>query len=134
MRCRCRSRDNDAGLIGKAALKKRYTARKQLDKGRGNRGIFLKILICIIGFLIVWDVAGPYGLWARYRLIRQYRRLYAANQEAARRNARFASNIERFRSDPEYQERMVRARLGWIKDGEILFRFVDSVARTEGDK
>ena len=134
MKCRCRLRGTDAGLIGKSALKKRYTVRKQLDKGSGEGGIFLKILICIIGFLIVWDVAGPYGLWTKYRMTQQYRRLYAANQEAARRNALLASKIEKLWSDPEYQAKMVRTHLGWVKDNEILFRFVDTTSRKEKDK
>ncbi len=87
--------------------------------------IILKILIAVISCLLLWDVAGPFGLWTRSRLLKQREELYTANMQLAMHNARLEKEIKRLQTDRQYQARMVRKRLGWVRDNEILFRFLN---------
>ncbi len=86
--------------------------------------IVLKILIAVISCLILWDIAGPLGLWARNRLLKERQALYAANMQIAMRNTRLEEEIKRLKTDHQFQARMVRSRLGWVRDNEILFKFI----------
>ncbi len=77
-------------------------------------------------FLLLWDVAGPYGAWKYHRLVKERDHAIAANIEKAKENQRLADDLERLSKDRAFQEEMVRRRLGWVKKGEILYRFIPS--------
>lgn len=101
------------------------TARRTgIHASRQQNTLVLKILIAVISCLILWDIAGPYGLWARNRMLKKREALYASNMQMAIKNTQLEEEIRRIQTDHQYQALMVRSKLGWVRDNEILFRFV----------
>lgn len=99
---------------------------RQKTTGSSSRNVpILKILIVIISCLILWDVAGPFGLWAKHRMEKQQQELYTFNMQLAMENVEIEKNIKNLKENREYQARIIRKRLGWVKDNEILFRFMN---------
>ena len=97
-------------------------------KGRGAQGRpgggLKGFLFGAMLLLLVWDVAGPLGAWKYHRQCRRRDQLIAANIERAKENSALAKELRRLRSDRAYQERVVRRELGWIGEGELLYRFI----------
>ncbi|MDL1961179.1 MAG: septum formation initiator family protein, partial [Deltaproteobacteria bacterium] len=87
----------------------------------GSAGSHLWLIAGIIlGLVLLWDVAGPFGLWKLYRMKREHKQLYLSNLELTKKNTALEEQIKRLKDDPEYQEYMVRRELGWVRDNEIL--------------
>jgi cell division protein FtsB len=78
----------------------------------------------IIGLILLWDVAGPFGLWKLHRMKREHERLYLSNLELAKKNTALGEQIKRLKDDPGYQKYTVRRELGWVRDNEILYKFL----------
>ncbi|NDY42563.1 septum formation initiator family protein [Dissulfurirhabdus thermomarina] len=70
-----------------------------------------------------WDVAGPFGLWKLRHLAHSRHWLQARVAALRQERDSLRGEISRLEGDAGYQERAVRRILGWVKDGEILFRF-----------
>jgi len=104
-------------------LKKQYRTKKNGGATPRNT-IVLKILIAVISVLLLWDVAGPFGLWTRSRMLKQREEIYTSNMQLALRNARLEEDIKRLQTDRQYQAKMIRKELGWVRNNEILFRFM----------
>lgn len=74
--------------------------------------------------MMLWDVAGPYGIWKLHRLKVRRQELYQKNVELVKLNTKLRNNLARLEHDRQYQEEVVRKELGWVRDGEILYQFV----------
>ncbi len=81
-------------------------------------------VVCLF-LLLLWDVAGPYGIWKLHRM-KEYRKvLYARVIEADKENALLKKRIQDFQKDKHLQEQVVRQKLGWIRKNEVVYRFVE---------
>ena len=79
----------------------------------------------MIFFLAVWVIAGPYGLWKYHNMKKKRETTYLTNIEQAKINKALEERIRRMREDPAYQEQVVRRELGWVRDGELLYQFIN---------
>lgn len=93
-------------------------------RDNGVRPRFWLIAGLILGLLLLWDVVGPFGLWKLHRMKEERKRLYFSNLEISKKNTILEKQINRIKDDPEYQEQIVRRELGWVRDNEILYRFI----------
>ena len=92
----------------------------------GIAGSHLWLIVSIIlGLVFLWDVVGPFGLWKLHRMKKERERIYLSSMELAKKNTALEEQIKRFKDDPEYQEYMVRRELGWVRDNEILYKFLN---------
>jgi cell division protein FtsB len=96
-----------------------------LRSGEISRSRLWLITGIIFGLVFLWDVVGPFGLWKLHRMKKERERIYLSNLELAKKNTALEEQIKRFKDDPEYQEYVVRRELGWVRDNEILYKFLD---------
>ena len=80
-------------------------------------------MLLLIVLLFLWNVAGPYGFVRFYLLNKERKGLQAATMCQAERNSHLKKELEKLKTDPAVQERYVRSKLYWVRDGEILYRF-----------
>lgn len=86
----------------------------------------LCLIACIIlGLVFLWDMVGPFGLWKLHRMKQEHKRIYLSVLEINKKNAALEEQIKRLEDDPEYQEYVVRRELGWVRDNEILYNFLN---------
>ena len=102
-----------------------YTPRPK-RRGDEHRSRLMPLLVFLFCLLLFWDVAGPLGVWKYHRLCQRRDAMIAENIRKAKENSALAKEIARLKSDRSYQERVVRQKLGWIKEGELLYRFIPS--------
>ncbi|GIW40732.1 MAG: hypothetical protein KatS3mg076_1309 [Candidatus Binatia bacterium] len=92
------------------------------ERWRRHRWVFLWL-----AFFLAAATLGLHGLSdtvsRRAALLRDVRFLRGRVVELQERNERLRSHLRRLRSDRRYLERVIRERLGWVKPGEILYRF-----------
>lgn len=100
------------------------TRSHQVRPEKGPRSRFWLIAGIVLGSLLFWDIVGPYGLWKLHRMKTYQKQLYLANVEGVKTNAGLEEQIRRLESDRQFQERVVRRELGWVRDGEILYEFL----------
>jgi cell division protein FtsB len=79
----------------------------------------------IFGLVFLWDMVGPFGLWKLHRMKKEHKRVYLSVLEINTKNAALEEQIKRLKDDPEYQEYVVRRELGWVRDNEILYKFLN---------
>ena len=103
-----------------------YRARYRSTRNRrSNNKLFTIFFFVCLFLLILWDVAGPYGIWKLHKLRDQRKVLYAQVVKADKENTLLRKKITDFQKDRDLQEQIVRQRLGWIKKNEVLYKFVD---------
>jgi cell division protein FtsB len=91
----------------------------------GGAGSHLWLIAGIIlGLVLLWDMVGPFGLWKLHRMKKERERLYLSSLELTKKNTALEEQIKRLKDDPEYQEYVVRRELGWVRDNEILYKFL----------
>ena len=106
-------------------------ARTRKASGRAGKragwsgGRHLPLLLCLLCLLGLWTAAGPFGLWKYGRLKSIYKSTYYENLQAAKSNRELEEQIRRLQSDSDFQEMVVRHDLGWVRDNEILYVFMD---------
>ncbi len=92
---------------------------------RSNNKLFTIFFLVCLFLLILWDVAGPYGVWKLHKIRDQRKALYAQVVQADKENTILRKRLEAFQKDKNLQEQIVRQRLGWVKKNEVLYKFVD---------
>lgn len=98
-----------------------YSQTDQEDK-KGNKLFWFIMAPALIG-IFAWITASPYGLWKLYKMRMHRDALYQANVATLKKNAELEENIKRIKTDPAFQEKIVRKELGWVKPNEILYVF-----------
>ncbi len=96
----------------------------QERRKRPARAVNIAILLVLLSLLGLW-LAGPFGYWKLHMLKAERKNLYMSNMRLAEENTQLRTQIRALSSDPSYQEQIVRKELGWVKDGELLYRFMD---------
>ena len=103
----------------------RKYSRKAHLKNDGIAGSHLWLIVGIIlGLVFLWDVVGPFGLWKLHRMKKERKRIYLSSLELTKKNTALEEQIKRLKDDSEYQEYVVRRELGWVRDNEILYKFL----------
>jgi cell division protein FtsB len=96
-----------------------------LSAGARLRGLNL-ILSLVLGALVfnaVWAPMGPTDLL----LLRRHRaNLTAQRDRLAADNGRLEGEIVRLKSDDSYLQSLIRQQLGYIRTGELVYRFPSS--------
>ena len=105
--------------------KKAYPTRRALRTKKRQRQISFidKALICVCVILLFWLTLGPFGLWRLYRLNDLTQQLHIEAQAILEKNRQLKQEIRRLKVDKTFQEKVVRQKLGWIRDNELLYIF-----------
>ncbi len=113
-------------------MRSSYTNRNRRLKKRGKTsGQIWGLFIAIFAFLLViWTVAGPFGMWKLHKLKQHRKLLYAKVIDLSKDNTRLKEQIQAFGSDRKLQEEMVRKKLGWIRKNELLYKFIGQSSRS----
>ena len=81
------------------------------------------VLNAALFYRMVWS---PYGLLVYHQLRREHLQLEAQVRELDKQNLALSHEIRLLRSDDSYLEKMIRRRLHYVKDSEILYVFHDA--------
>ena len=84
----------------------------------------LRALGLVLFILSLWTLGGPFGLWKYHRMREDYARTYRRLAALETENRRLEEQIRRLETDPRFQEEAVRRGLGWVRDRELVFRFL----------
>jgi len=104
----------------------RYSRKPFVNHDPGGKGIksrFWLFVGIVLLVLFLWDVAGPYGLWKLHRIRNEREQLYMANMEITKDNAVLKKYLDEILKDPRLQEKILRYGLGWVRDGDIIYKF-----------
>jgi len=85
--------------------------------------VALGVLNVVLFSRMVWS---PYGILVYHQLRQEHAQLEAQVQELDRHNLALSREIRLLRSDDSYVEKMIRQRLHYVKDNEILYLFNDA--------
>ncbi|MCM0755809.1 septum formation initiator family protein [Desulfovibrio aminophilus] len=91
---------------------------------------FLILLNLFLFFRLIWS---DQGLFAYMTLRNRYEQLQAQIDEADRKNLDLSQDIRRLKSDRSYQEKVIRERLKYVKDNEILYLLPGESDKPLGD-
>jgi len=101
----------------------RYNARRARTRRpawqRQGKILYLTVII----FLFFYTTIGPYGFWRLHKMKSYRQELYNKTKEATILNTELRNKLVAIKSDKTFQEKLVRSKLGWIRDGEILYKF-----------
>jgi len=101
------------------------------------RRILLGILIfvnVILLFRLVWT---EHGIFAYMNMRKRSEKLQNQLQEVDARSLELSKEIRRLKNDRGYQETVIRERLNYVKENEVLYIFsgkVDVPQGAEGDE
>ena len=93
-------------------------------KNRELRGLFWFIILPVLFFLVIWSVVGPFGIWKLETIKTKRDQLQTENENKTKINAEMEQDINRFKTDRNYQEQTVRKELGYVREGEIVYEFI----------
>ena len=83
----------------------------------------LGVLNVALFYRMVWS---PYGLLVYQKLRQEHVQLEKQVQELDKQNLALSHEIRLLRSDDSYVEKMIRRRLHYVKDNEVLYVFHDA--------
>ena len=86
--------------------------------------LFWKIWAAAVVVMLFWVVAGPYGFWKLHHLEKERQGVYYEYIRVLKENETLKQYAASFQEDPSFQERVVRRELGWVRDNELLYKFV----------
>jgi len=90
---------------------------------RSGLSLLDKIVLGLLVFLFAWLTLGPFGLWRLHRLRLERDRLIALEIDSVKKNQMLKKRIRLLKEDKDVQERLVRSKLGWVRNNEILYVF-----------
>ena len=83
----------------------------------------LGVLNIALFYRMIWS---PYGLLVYHKLRQEHVQLETKVQELDKHNLALSHEIRLLRSDDSYVEKMIRQRLHYVKDNEILYLINDA--------
>jgi len=81
------------------------------------------VLYLLLGISTVFGQRGFFHLW---KLRQEQRALEAEAFTLSRENEDLRNRIARLQTDDEFFEKIVREELGFVRNGELVYRFRDS--------
>ncbi len=92
--------------------------------------VALGILNVVLFYRMIW---GEGGVIAFNQLRNQYAVLVEELTELDANNMRLSTEIRLLKSDDAYIEKMIRQRLHYVRDNEILYLFTDTNTKPKED-
>ncbi|RMH08601.1 MAG: septum formation initiator family protein [Nitrospirae bacterium] len=80
--------------------------------------------IGVLGLLVVWLVDGG-SLWQYVQMQRELHQLQREIESLEQTNARLREEIQRVQHDAFTLEQLARDRLGFVREGETVYQFVE---------
>ena len=111
----------DSGLVDR--LKKKTTQKKKTIKR------FLFLLLAV--FLVYSFFAGPYGFLRLFSLLDGKKELKLEAQKLEARIMEMEKRKENLKSDSFYLEKEAREKLGMAREGEKIYKFVDTTKTSQ---
>jgi cell division protein FtsB len=102
--------------------KRPVTTRKRRSAAKANP--LWRLWAVAVVVLLFWNLAGPFGIWKLHNLKRERERVYSEYIRVLKENETLKEYAAAFQEDPAFQERVVRKELNWVRDNELLYRFV----------
>ncbi|MGQ9499375.1 MAG: FtsB family cell division protein [Dissulfurimicrobium sp.] len=102
----------------------RYSSRQEKER-KYSKGFFWVVMLPVLFFLVIWSIIGPFGIWKLIKIKNRRDQLIVENMNKIRANADIEKDIKRLKTDPSYQEKIIRKELGMIRNGEIVYEFRD---------
>ncbi len=90
------------------------------------------ILAVACGLLAMDFVAGPLGLRDLMVLRGRRAQIETMHKELLKSNAALKLKLARLRTDDHYLERLIREQLGYVRPGELVYRF--ATENSSGDR
>lgn len=90
------------------------------------RLILLSILGIVNAFLFYFMIWGPNGLISLQELKKQHSNLQAQKAELDAKNLQLSHEIRLLKNDKSYQEKMIRQKLRYIRNNELVYIFDDT--------
>ena len=94
-----------------------------------KKTIFLFAIFTIL--LLFSSVFGEKGFLHLLKLKKEMVALEERNALVQKENMLLRNRIQKLRQNDRVLERLVREELGWVRDGEILYRFKSPKAETK---
>lgn len=85
--------------------------------------VFLGIANIVLFYRMVWS---PQGLISYHSLKEQHRSLEKRVAELDKENIILSKEIRLLQSDDKYVEKLIRQRLHYVRDNEVLYLFTDT--------
>jgi len=104
---------------------RRISSKKKDVSIQKESRIFWKFWTVAVILLLAWIAASPYGVWKYRKLQREKATVYAQYVKMMKENEALKQYAARFQDDREFQERVIRKELGWVRDDELLYKFVN---------
>jgi cell division protein FtsB len=98
-----------------------------------GRIVLVALLVIINLFLLFRLIWSDQGVFAYLELKSRYEVLQSRIDTVDSDNLDMSQEIRRLKSDKAYQERIVRERMNFVKQDEILYIFPDESAKTRGE-
>ncbi len=98
-----------------------------------GRVIFVVLLLVINLFLMFRLVWNDQGIFAYLELKARYEALQAKIDKVDGRSLDLSQEIRRLKADKFYQEKIVRERMNFVKQDEILYIFPNESAKPCGE-
>ncbi|WP_027178665.1 FtsB family cell division protein [Maridesulfovibrio bastinii] len=92
-----------------------------------GRRILLGILIVVNLILIIRLAVSDQGIFGYNDLDDRVDTLQEKIEKTDARSLELSREIRRLKTDRSYQEKVIRSRMNYVKDNEILYIFPDSV-------
>ena len=104
-----------------------FKSKKQAETSKKDEGkkIFFHFVFFLSFIILMWNLAGPYGLIKYFRMKDHFKTLYMANIQQSKMNQEVEERIRLLKTSSRAQEDAVRKELGWIKDNEVVYIFLD---------
>jgi cell division protein FtsB len=112
------------------------TANAGNHKQKPEPRVFLKgvhVLQALGGILLILNIVLLYAILFSSKGILGYRQqsqqvaeLNAKVRKLREENHRLFRRIQNFKNDPHAQERLIREKLGWTRDDELVIEFIPS--------
>ncbi|MBI9080638.1 MAG: septum formation initiator family protein [Pseudodesulfovibrio sp.] len=98
-----------------------------------GRIVLVALFVIINLFLLFRLIWSDQGVFAYLELKSRYEVLQSRIDTVDSDNLDMSQEIRRLKSDKAYQEKIVRERMNFVKQDEILYIFPDESAKTRGE-
>ena len=98
-----------------------------------GRILLIALLLCINLFLLFRLIWSDQGVFAYLELKSRYDTLQSRIEDVDRRSLDLSQEIRRLKADEDYQEKVVRERMNFVKREEILYIFPEGNGKTNAE-
>lgn len=99
-----------------------------------GRRVIVGLLLLVNLYLLLGLVWSGQGFFSYLELKNRYQNLRQELETLEQSSRELSADIMRLESDPDYQERMIRERMNYVRENEVLYVFPkDADASGEGD-